>query len=199
MGFSSLIDILGSITIGGMLFLILFKLNDNAIENNYMYCGEVMVQENLVSVVTLLEHDFRKIGYCSNWEKIPDPSAAILLADSTEIKFLTDVDKDANIDTMHYYLGTTNELSATPNPNDRPMYRVVNNATPVGVNLGVTEFSLTYFDALGNLITSPVTVPGQIYTMQINIMVQDISGYDQQYASSFWRQIRLVARNLRNR
>lgn len=199
MGFSTLLDIISSTVIGGMLLLILFRLNDTAVENTYMYGGELVVQENLVSVVTVLEHDFRKIGYCKNWENIPDPSQAILEADTTKIKFLTDVDNDANVDTMYYYLGLASELSMTPNPRDRPLYRVVNNATPVKVNLGVTQFELKYFDALGNPISFPVTVPGEIYTMQINITVEDVAGYDQQYSSSFWRQIRLVARNLKNR
>ena len=199
MGFSTLLDIISSTVVGGMLLLILFRLNDTAVENTYMYGGELIVQENLVSVVTVLEHDFRKIGYCKNWENIPDPSQAILEADTTKIKFLTDVDNDANVDTMYYYLGSASELSMTPNPRDRPLYRVVNNATPVKVNLGVTQFELKYFDALGNPISFPITVPGEIYTMQINITVEDVAGYDRQYPSSFWRQIRLVARNLKNR
>ena len=44
--------------------------------------------------------------------------------------------------------------------------------------------------------------------MQINIRVEDVYGYDtdnvdknnnEMYANAFWRQIRLVARNLKNR
>lgn len=199
MGFSTLIDILGSALIGGILFMILLRVNDAVVENSYINSGELILQTNLVEVVELLEHDFRKIGYCKDWNKIPNPSQSILTADSTSITFLTDVNSDGFVDTMRYYLGPASELTVTPNPNDRLLYRVVNNETPVGTNLGVTQFTLSYFDALGNEIPFPITIPGQINTMQIDIKVENTTGYDNEFTAAFWRQVRLAARNLRNR
>jgi hypothetical protein len=76
---------------------------------------------------------------------------------------------------------------------------VINNETPAGINLGVTQFKLVYFNPLGDTIAFPVTMPSEIYTMEINITVENTEAYDQKYSSAFWRQIRLVARNLRNR
>lgn len=212
MGFSTLIDILGSTLIGGMLFLILLRVNDTAVENAYVYGGELIVQQNLVEVVTLLEHDFRKIGYCADWQQIPDPSQAIIAADSNDITFLTDLDSDGNVDTLRYYTGTVAELSGTSNPRDKMLYRIENNAQPRGANLGVTEFHMIFFDAIGNVIPFPINVPSEIYTMQINITVENTEplttfgqsekvdgGLDTLNSSAFWRQIRLAARNLRNR
>ncbi|MCB0747459.1 MAG: hypothetical protein KDC90_08340, partial [Ignavibacteriae bacterium] len=63
MGFSTLIDILGSSLIGGLILLILLRMNDSTVENSYLNSGEMIVQSNLLAVVELLEHDFRKIGY----------------------------------------------------------------------------------------------------------------------------------------
>jgi type II secretory pathway component PulJ len=204
MGFSDLIDLAGSILIGGLIMLILFRMNDAAVENVYNNGGELNLQQNLSVTARVLENDFRKIGYCANWQKIPDPSKSILLADSNRIKFLTDIDKngsgpDGVVDTMYYYLGPTSELTQTPNPRDRLLYRVVNNETPRGVNLGVTQFKLVYFDALGDTINFPITVPSEVYSLEINISVENVAGYDEKYSSAFWRQVRLVARNLRNR
>ncbi len=199
MGFSTLIDIMGAMVVGGMLLMILLRLNDASVENTFTNGGELIVQQNLVEVVKLLEHDFRKIGYCADWNKIPNPAKSIIAADSSSITFLTDVDSDSNVDTMRYYLGPASELAHTPNPRDRMLYRVVNNATPKGSNLGVTQFKLVYFNALGNEISLPITMPGEIYTMQINITVENSAAYADQYSSAFWRQIRLAARNLRNR
>lgn len=199
MGFSTLIDILGSALIGGILFLILLRMNDAAVKNSYINGGELIIQTNLVEVVSLLEHDFRKIGYCSDWNKIPNPALSILSADSTNISFLTDVDSDGNVDTMQYYLGPASELTVTPNPRDRLLYRVVNNQTPVGANLGVTQFKLTYFNALGNQINFPILIPGEINSLQIDIKVENTAGYENEYTAAFWRQVRLAARNLRNR
>ncbi len=74
MGFSTLLDILGSTLIGGMLLLILFRVNDATVENSYMYGGELIVHQNLVAVVELLEFDFRKLGYCEDWENSRKPT-----------------------------------------------------------------------------------------------------------------------------
>ena len=204
MGFSTLIDLIASTVIGGFLLLILFRLNDAAVENNFVYGGEAIAQANLVEVVQLVEHDFRKIGYCRDWEQIPDPSKSVLMASQNSIKFLTDEDNDGIVDTLYYYLGSTDELPTTPNPNDKMLYRIKNNGQPIGANLGVTQFDLFYYDAMGNELTFPITVPSAIYTMQINIKVEDVYGYDringeETYSSAFWRQVRLASRNLKNR
>ncbi len=208
MGFSTIIDILGSTLIGGMLLLILLRLNDAGVQNTYTYGGELIVQQNLVDLVTLLEHDFRKIGFCADWKKLPEPTEFIVAADESSITFYTDVDADGNVDTLQYYAGPTNELVNTPNPRDRLLYRVVNSQTPRGSNLGVTEFKLVYYDELGNKLATPVLNTSKIRVMEINIKVEDVYGYDtsnpdkdttDMYASAFWKQIRLVARNLQNR
>jgi type II secretory pathway component PulJ len=107
MGFNTILDIMGSTLIGGMLLMILFRLNDAAVENNYMYGGELVVQQNLVAVVELLEFDFRKIGYCADWEKLSNPLLYIIAADSNYIKFRTDLDSDGNVDSLTYYTGST--------------------------------------------------------------------------------------------
>lgn len=203
MGFSDILDLAGSILIGGLIMLILFRMNDAAVENVYNNGGELSLQQNLAITAKVLEDDFRKIGYCADWKKIPDPSKSILLADSNRIRFLTDVDKgsgpDGIVDTILYAVGPTSELSQTPNPRDRFLYRIVNSETPKGINLGVTQFKIIYFDALGDTINFPITVPSEVYTLEINLTVENTAGYNEKYSSAFWRQIRLVARNLKNR
>lgn len=211
MGFSTLIDILGASLIGGMIMLILFRMNDATIESHYLNSGELIVQSNLVSIVELLEHDLRKVGYCEQWEKIPDPTIAILKATDTSITFLTDVSQseaiqigDGNVDTLKYWVGkpTDPEVIGTPNPKDRILYRQVNNHEPFSANLGLTQFRLKYFNALGNEITSmPATPPLGIITMQIDITVENTAAYGDEaekdvYSkdrSAFYRQIRLAA------
>lgn len=199
MGISVILDILGSTIIGGILMLSLFRINDAAVDNAYTGNGELMAQTSLATIVQILEYDFRKIGYCADWNKIPNPSQAIISADSNQIKFLTDVDFDGTVDSIRYYLGPTSELTNSPNPRDRYLYRIVNTEAPVGVNLGVTQFRLNFFNVIGNKLNFPISQPGEIYTMQIDITVEDVDAYNEQYSTAFWRQIRLAARNLRNR
>jgi hypothetical protein len=76
---------------------------------------------------------------------------------------------------------------------------VVNTEAPIKSNLGVTQFRLVYFDALGDTLPPPITSPGLITSVEINLTVESVAAYDTAYSSAFWRQIRLVARNLKNR
>jgi hypothetical protein len=223
MGFAALIDVLGSIVVGGYLLLMLFGLNDSTVRNTYDFGGELTVQENLVAVVDVLEYDFRKIGYCEDPSALPRPEEnAIRYADTSEIVFLTDLmtgpgytQGDGIVDTVRYYLGPPTELFSTPNPGDRFLYRIVNGSQPVGVNLGVTQFKIRYFrDSLtasgsttlaeigpGHLPKVYVTgTPTGITAMQIDIKVENTSSYDSEnntYRNAFWRQIRLSSRNLK--
>lgn len=199
MGFSTILDIIGSMIIGGILLNITMRLNDAATEKTYNNGAELSLQENMAIVAQMLETDFRKIGFCADWNKFPDPSKAIVYADESNIKYLTDLDSDTNMDSIRYFLGPTSELLSTPNPRDRMLYRVENNEAPLTSNLGVTQFRLVYFDALGDTIAPPITTAGLINSIEINLAVESVAAYDTAYSSAFWRQIRLVARNLRNR
>jgi hypothetical protein len=199
MGFSTILDILGSMIIGSILLSITLRLNDSATGKTYYNSAELSLQENMATIAQIIETDFRKIGYCADWNKFPDPSKAVVYADSSSIKYLTDIDSDSNMDSIRYYLGPTSELLSTPNPRDRMLYRVLNNETPKTSNLGVTQFRLVYFDALGDTIPPPITTPGLINSVEINLAVESVAAYDTSYSSAFWRQIRLVARNLKNR
>jgi DMSO/TMAO reductase YedYZ molybdopterin-dependent catalytic subunit len=100
---------------------------------------------------------------------------------------------------MTYFLGPVSELNGTPNPRDRLLYRKINNEIPKEVNLGVTQFHITYFNTLAKEIPNPITSPEEIYTLQIDIKVENPAAYDNKYSNAFWRQMRLAARNVRNR
>ena len=199
MGFSTLLDIIGSMIIGGILLSIAWRLSDTATEKTYNNSGDLSLQQNLATIAQMLEYDFRKIGYSADWNKLPDPTKAILYADSSSIKFLTDIDSDGNLDSIRYFLGPTSELTETENPRDRMLYRVLNDEVPGGSNLGVTEFRMIYYDALGDTIPLPIVNTGEISSIEINVTVENTAAYDTLYSTAYWRQIRLIARNLRNR
>lgn len=199
MGTNVILDIIGSILIAGVLMMSIFRLQNSSTEDLYRGTGNLTAQTNLALVVKILESDFRRIGYCADWEKIPVPTEAILYADSISIKYLTDVDQNKVIDTMHYYFDPSKDISNTPNPRDRYLYRVVNSETPVDVNLGLTQFKMEFYNALGTKLNFPIADPREIYSMQIDITVEDVAAYDEKYQTIFWRQIRMAARNLFNR
>ena len=199
MGTNVILDIIGSSIIAGILMLSIFRLSNNSTEDLYRGTGNLTAQTNLATVVQILENDFRRIGYCANWQQIPVPTEAILQADSLGIRYLTDVDQNGIIDTMHYYFDPVTDIPSTPNPRDRFLYRTINNDTPVDVNLGVTQFKMEFYNSLGTKLNFPIVDPREIFSMQIDITVEDVAAYNQQYQTIFWRQIRMAARNLYNR
>ncbi len=211
MGSSSLLDIIGSFVVAGLLLVMGLRLDAQANEATLVYNGNAILQSNLTALVDMIETDFRKIGYCANWTKIADPTLSIRIADSNRIRFLTDLTSstypfgDGNLDSITYYVGPTSELASTPNPRDRYLYRQTNNSTPYPMNLGVTQFSFLYFDTGGDQLSFPVSDPRLIYSMQVSIVIESAAPYQQQYMNDpsqyqvFWKQIRLVTQNLRNR
>jgi hypothetical protein len=214
MGSQTILDLIASTMVFGTLMLIALRLNGSTMERMQDYREDLIVQQNLVEIAKLLEYDFRKIGYCRNYTKIPITSHAIRYADTSRITFWTDFATliseagDGNLDSLTYYVGPTSDLSVTPNPNDKLLYRVENNNTPIGVNLGVTIFKILYFDALRNPLATPVADPREIQYLQITIQTEhpikwtkfyNTATYDTVYQSAYWRQVRLVAKNLNNR
>jgi hypothetical protein len=197
MGFSTIIDVLGSTIMGGLLLIIVLRLNDTSIEKTTNYGGELSLQQNLVTIAQIMEYDLRKMGYCKEWTKFPDPTKSIISATKNSISFYADIDDNGKMDTISYYTGGF--LTSTPNPRDIYFYRKVNNQPPAAINLGVTQFFLRYFDTLGDTLTQPITQPSLISSYEINVQVETVYAYNENYSTAFWKQIRLLARNLRNR
>lgn len=213
MGTSTILDIITSAVIAGVLLLIALRLNAQANESTMVYNGSVILQQNITTLVSWIEHDFRQIGYCRDWTKIAKSSDSFRKADTSDITFWTDVNNTGNKDSIRWYIGpvTDNIVNTTPNPNDRLIYRVVNNGTPKGWNLGVTQFRLRYYTIARQELTAPVAIPDQIYEIQISLACQSPYKFSEQWRSSaggadsvqdfqvFWRQLRLAARNLKSR
>ena len=65
--------------------------------------------------------------------------------------------------------------------------------------LGITHFNMIYYDALGDSIYHPIMNNGEISSVEINVTVENVAAYDENYSRAYWRQIRMVARNLKNR
>lgn len=211
MGTSSLFDILGSVLIGGLLMLMVINVNGNLSKVNYSYGSEMTVQRNLVTLVGMVEQDFRRIGYCATPYKFPDPGYAILAATQTSIKFLGDYNADGNLDTISYWVGDTLSANMTKNPHDKLLYKKINSQPTLQYNLGVVTFNFTYYGAyyaasLGNLadtlpfpINIPVGAKSGIFMFQLSVLLQSPEAYDTSYQYAYWRQLRLTSINLRNR
>jgi type II secretory pathway component PulJ len=200
MGYATILDIAGSILIGAMLLGIILKLNNTASWSIYSNAGELNCQTNLTSMSMMLENDFRKIDYCSDNTNIQDPANAILAADTTSIKFISDLNKDGKMDTVYYYLGPATELNSTANPRDKILYRIVNNAAKLGSDAGITRFYIVYYDVNGDTVHTPVssTYLSLINDIELNMNIENTS-VDSSQLNSYWRQARLTVPNIKHR
>ena len=202
---SSLMDIIYSMLFGGTLFIIALSANDIAAENQSTYNGDMMVQQMLTSTAQLIEGEFRNMGF-----GVSENTSTVRTADTSSIAFLCDLGRDGGfIDTVRYSLGSTSELSATPNELDRNLYRSVNGGQKSIVGV-VTLFKLTYYTPDGTLLPTPVPSDRltEIHVVEVTMEVQNSYALARTtqvqqgersalYSSSLWQQTRLASMNSR--
>lgn len=135
------LDAIFSIMIGGFIILMMLQFNMNLSTSSAEMLSSQIVQANGIETGKVLEYDLYKIGYKVTGEKIQ-------IADSTVIRYLTDIDNNDVIDSVRYYVTDSTSLANTTNPRDMLLYRKLNTNTPEIVG-AVTSFNLSYFDSTG--------------------------------------------------
>jgi len=96
------------------------------------------------------------------------------------------------VDTLYYQIG--NQVSSTPNPNDRPLYRTRNSTSTDTLRLGLTRFALSYFNASGDSLALPVTLDA-VRQIRVDLTVESTASYDTTYARTFM-QLRVWPKNI---
>lgn len=199
MGTTTLIDLAGSFLVSGLLLLAALQLDQKSIQTTFDSQAGLTVQQNMVELIEYLQYDFRKIGYCRDAAKLPNSAVNLFIqkGDTSTIWFLADVTNSGNVDTVKYWLGNS-EVPHSPNPRVRLLYRQIDSGTPMASNLGVTNFTIQYYDAFGNEIPTPFGAPNQAQYIVLNIRMEPVAVFDSDYSSNFmiWRQTRMVSRNL---
>jgi hypothetical protein len=149
-------------------------------------------QSNLTSTAQVIENDLYKIGYRITGEWF-------VIADSTELKFFADIDNNGIKDSVRYYIGETFQLFSTFNPNDRLLYRVVNNETPKSSNV-VVDFSFSYFDSLGAMLSytslKNASSRQKIKTITVNMYVESTEPVEGIYPGAAWKKT-IIPKNLK--
>ncbi len=204
----ALLDVIISMILGFTIILIIINANVIVSEGWFMYNGEMMVQQMLISTATLLEGELRNMGFGVEKDQTTS-SGIILFADSTRLRFATDLGRDGTINEVEYRLGDTTDVSYQ-NVMIRPLYRSVDNGDEYVIGM-VTEFTMRFFNREGEKLTVPMTSPGNVYLIEIQMEVQyphalyrdpwDITEDqpDAFYATSRWRQTRLSSKNFQTR
>ncbi len=181
------LDLIGSFIFGSLLALNVMRMNADITEQSYESTLTYTAQYSAATIAEIVEDDLQKMGFGVS-------DTAIVLADSSQIRFLADLGDDGTVDTLYYYIGSTSDASHTPNPSDRVLYRVLNGGTPQGMHLGETAFQLSYFNANGDSLGLPVPL-GAVRKIRMDLTVESKVAYDTTYATAFM-QLRLRPKNL---
>ena len=144
---STIIDIMGSTFIAGLLLLLILKLNIFMSNASYASDNELKMQQNAKTFAEILNHDFRKVGYKHD-------GLSIITAKKDQFKFVGDLERPGEsgygiIDTIEYFVQDSSHSPGTLNPNDIILVRVVNNKDSItGSSLGLVKLNFSYLDSL---------------------------------------------------
>ena len=144
---STIIDIMGSTFIAGLLLLLILKLNLFMSNASYASDNELKMQQNAKTYAEILNYDFRKIGYKHD-------GVSIITAKNDQFKFVGDLQRPGEsgygiIDTVEYFIRDSSYSLGTLNQNDIILVRVVNNKDSItGSSLGLVKLNFTYLDSL---------------------------------------------------
>ncbi len=170
--------LVASTVIGTLVLLSILRFNEDVSVDLYADVLEKITYEQMMETASILEYDFSRIGYGIN-----DPTVTVITqAAADSVTFLLDINDDGLVDSVQYHLGDTTSASSTPNPRDKILYRVVNGGSPMPASSGLTEFQLTYYDAVGNT----TTVLQDITTIEINMTFESTIIYDGRFARLTW-------------
>lgn len=185
----SIIDLLGSSFIGGMVFLMIFKLNLYTHSAAMTSDSELKLQQNAKTLAEILNYDLRKVGYKCD-------STAMAVADSNRIKFYSDIDRDGDIDNLEFCVSNPGAVPSTQNPNDIVLYRIFNGDTLGGPSLGLTKIKFTYL----NQFNQHTTVLDSIKYIRTELWVQGENQLENifgqmEYQNTYW-EMTINPRNL---
>lgn len=207
MGSSTVLDLLGSAIIFGVLMLtvgrVQVNLNSTMYYNTYMY----MTQNYALELSKMIEFDFAKIGY-----RVPTGAAQIDTADTNKITFRYRFPRTSDtIRLVRYRVGEAD--ASSENPRDFILYRTEHlyrtgnlnqtiGTTSLTNRLGLTEFRLAYYDSTYRQLTTPLTTQQRIdsiYAIRVYYRVESLSPIimpdGSQYISVIWEKL-IHPRNL---
>ncbi len=182
---NSMIDYIGSMITGGAVFAAMLTYFFNVSATAVSQVFSVSTQEDMTSITEILECDLRKAGF-----GVTD-SVAFTIADSNHIAIRADFDNNGTIDTVQYWVGTT-QMPESSNPLARILYRQSNGKTVRLTPNAITRFKVWYYNASGAMTTDV----RQIRTTRIAMNMECKISYDNQTAGEYWERV-IKPQNLR--
>ncbi len=171
-------DIIGSILVRTAIVLIILRMNVSLNTMATEAIAHSTIQQELAILRSVMSTDFDYAGY-----NVP-VGTAFVDAKEDKITFKGDLNNDGTAETIAYYYGSKTELSNTPNPEDRKLYRQIGSGTPLNVANGITKCVFTYYNNSG----VATTTKSEIKSFSISVTMQDGAPIDNRYPSTYWEQ-----------
>ena len=164
---NTIIDLLGSVFIGGMVLLLVIKLNLFMSDASYGSDRELRLQQNIKTMSEILNSDLRKVGYGYN-------HTAIVTAQKQRLKFIGDLERPGEpgfgvVDSVEYFIEDSTHAIGTSNLRDIILVRVLNGTdTIAGPSLGLVKLNFTYLDS----VRTPTTILSKIKYIKTQIWAE---------------------------
>ena len=173
----SYLTLIGSILIGGLLMMNVQRFQADVKEHTYEQTYKLIMQSRAQNIIDQVEWDFRQIGFGS-------PYDALTIYGTDKITYNVDLGNDGIIDSVHYQLSDVNAAASTSNPNDRILYRWSNQDPIINGPLGVTDFSLVYYDKDGNETANKQ----EIKSIKVSLDFENTEPIDGKYFGYHWSE-----------
>jgi hypothetical protein len=197
---STIMDLTFSSFFGGIITMIILNANFIIKDTWARFNSDYIVQQMLISNAQIVECEFRNMG-CG----LDVTQNSITVASDTCIEFLMALRPEPGVamSRIKYFSGSTSELSATENPNDRFLYRQVNGGAFQRLGV-ISQFRLKYFTKEGDELVPPIDADDMIniriieLTMEVQRPVSSAAAIEgkKYYETALWKQTRLASQNL---
>lgn len=168
-------SLLTGFVVGGMLLLMLLAFNMRVSQNSGMAVLNQITKQRVEVVAQVAGSDIQKIGQGIG-------ATPILVSNDSTLRFLTTFNTTvAQIVTWQFTPNTP--IEDVLNPRVRRLIRVVDNDT-TRLDIGISQFTLTYFDNVGNTTTTPE----DIRRIRVQVMAESDAPFGNEFARSFWEQ-----------
>lgn len=188
---NSLLDLVQSTVFAGVVLLLLVRLNATVSDVHTNQTYEVSTQENAAVSTSIIENDFRKMGYGAG-------SSPITAADTLgNISFKAVIDSTGGmVKTIQYQVGAGSS-------GHKKLTRTVNPGTSAVIHDGIDSLNVTYYDKTGSRMPGSALVLGNIGSMKIRMIMSnttkliqyDTTGY--RPATIFWEK-RITPKSLQS-
>ena len=161
--------------------LALIKVNLGLFTNSMNSMNDQIAKVNISAIVTVLDHDFRKMGYGYSGSSLQEATAS-------KISFMGDMNNNGTPERVTWELVKTQPVSETTNPNDYLLMRTIQEGTGTAestpIKMGVVTFELAYYDKLNNT-TGDLS---KVHRIDIKVKTESVDPIGNDYMKATWQK-----------